>query len=178
MKDFAVIKCFIAIINKNLYRKLIYAHLSRIVANKIYALFTWKVLVKKSLLPGKFLSFPPLPPISVGTFIDESPKARADQSGPIFFLAKITIRICAGATIFWGGNIPYFLAQKWVVFMGTITSSKTWEECQNCGQNSFWVDVLYLKKINKIGQSYPQQWRKYSSNAYVGCHHQLDNHHK
>ena len=60
MKDFAVIKCFIAIINKNLYRKLIYAHLSRIVANKIYALFTWKVLVKKSLLPRKFLSFPPL----------------------------------------------------------------------------------------------------------------------
>ena len=46
---------------KVLCRKLIYAHLSRIVSNKILRVFFHlESFCKKSLLPGKFLSFPPL----------------------------------------------------------------------------------------------------------------------
>ena len=59
-KHFTAITCFIAITYKVLYRKLIYAYLSRIVSNKTYALFHLENLSKKSPLPGKFLCFPPL----------------------------------------------------------------------------------------------------------------------
>ena len=46
---------------KILRRKLVYAQLSQIVENKIYALIHLGNFCQKSLLPGKFLSFPPLP---------------------------------------------------------------------------------------------------------------------
>ena len=45
MKEFTVIMCYIAITYKTLCRKLFYAHLSRIVSNKILRVFS----------PGKFL---------------------------------------------------------------------------------------------------------------------------
>ena len=61
IKHFTAITCFIAITYKILCRKVIYAHLSLIVSNKTYALFHLESFCKKSPLPGKFSSFPPLP---------------------------------------------------------------------------------------------------------------------
>ena len=60
MKHGTVIKGLIAMTYKILCKKLTHTHLSRNVENKIYALFHLESFCQKSLLPGKFLPFPPL----------------------------------------------------------------------------------------------------------------------